>query len=350
MSSNIIENFVIPMAKVVVVTIYPMLMVVVMIWLERRAIAVLQERWGPNRVGWFGVLQPIADAVKLFFKEDIIQEQSDKFLFNVSPVLVLASSLLAFCFVPLGGILKIGSYNLTFWVADSPIALLLTLGISSLAVFGIIFAGWSSNSKYPLIGGLRSVVQLLSYEIPIGLTVLTVVFVSQSMSFVDIVNKQNELGIWYAFLLPVSAVVFWISNIAETNRCPFDLPEAESELVAGFHTEYSGLKFGYFYMAEYAHMVLASSLMVNLFFGGWLPLFPTIFKAILPAALFKLYMWIPGFFWYFAKTMFFLYFYVWVRGTFPRYRFDELIKLAWKWLIPLSVINLVVVAFIRFLL
>lgn len=339
---DIIFNFLIPVAKILFGILFPMIMVVVMVWVERRVVAIIQERLGPNRVGFQGIFQPIADAIKLFFKEDIVQRQSDKLVFNIAPVLTLASILLAFCFIPFGSTMMIGSYNLTFWVAESPVGLMLVLGISSIAVLGIIFAGWSSNSKYPLMGALRGVVQLLSYEIPMGLTVLTVVFMSKSMNLVDIVNTQNEMGIWFAFLMPVSCVVFWIAGVADTNRCPFDLPEGESELVAGFHTEYSGLKFGYFYMGEYAHMILVSSLMVTLFFGGGLPFFPNVgFLSFLH--------YIPGFFWYFIKLMFFLYFYVWIRGTYPRYRFDELIKLAWKWLIPLSLANILVVALIRML-
>jgi len=314
-----------------------------MIWLERRVVALMQSRLGPNRVGFQGILQPVADAVKLFFKENIMQRQADKFLFNISPVLVMFSTLLAFCFVPLGEPIRIGSYTLTLWIAESPVGLLIIMGLSSISVFGVIFGGWASNSKYPLMGALRSVVQVLSYEIPVGLTVLTVAFIAQSMDLVEIVRRQESSGVWYGFLMPVSFVVFWISAVAETNRAPFDLPEAESELVAGYHTEYSGMKFAYFYMAEYAHMVLMSSLVVILFFGGWLPPFPS------AKALSFLHV-VPGFVWYLVKIMFFLYLYVWIRATFPRYRFDSLIRLVWKWLIPLSLVNLLAVALVRYLL
>ena len=341
MNNTVFLDFIIPMIKIAAVVMFPMVMVIVMIWLERRVVGLMQGRLGPNRVGFQGILQPIADALKLFFKEDITQKQADKFLFNVAPVLVMFSSLLAFCFVPLGETINIGSYKLNLWIAESPVGLLLILGISSISVFGVIFGGWASNSKYPLMGALRSVVQVLSYEIPIGLTVLSVVFFSRSMNMIDIVHMQKQGKIWYGFLLPVSFVVFWISAVAETNRAPFDLPEAESELVAGFHTEYSGMKFAFFYIAEYTHMVLVSSLVVTLFFGGWLPPFPNnkyfVFLHV-----------IPGFAWYLLKIMFFLYLYVWIRATFPRYRFDQLIKLAWKWLIPLSLVNLLVIAVVRY--
>jgi NADH-quinone oxidoreductase subunit H len=335
--SPFVAEFLIPVFKILAVIIYPMIMVIIMIWLERRVIAWIQIRIGPNRVGWQGVLQPFADAVKLFFKEDIIQSKADKLLFNLAPVLVMASTLLSFCFLPLGEPIRIGTYELKLWVAESPVGLLLILGLSSISVFGVIFAGWASNSKYPLMGAMRSVTQILSYEIPIGLTVLSVAFLARSMDLVEIVRRQESSHVWYGFLLPVSFVVFWISGIAETNRAPFDLPEAESELVAGFHTEYSGFKFAFFYVAEYAHMVLIASLVVVLFFGGWLPPFPNV-------KLFRFLHIVPGFVWYLIKIMFFLYLYVWIRGTFPRYRFDSLIKLVWKWLIPLSLVNLFVVA------
>jgi NADH-quinone oxidoreductase subunit H len=337
-----VADVLIPVGKIVAVILYPMIMVVVMIWLERRVVALMQGRLGPNRVGFQGVLQPVADAVKLFFKEDIMQRQADAFLFNISPVLVMFSSLLAFCFVPLGEPIRIGTYTLTLWIAESPVGLLIILGLSSISVFGVIFGGWASNSKYPLMGALRSVVQVLSYEIPTGLTALTVAFVARSMDLVEIVRRQEASGTWYGFLMPVSFIVFWISAIAETNRAPFDLPEAESELVAGYHTEYSGMKFAFFYMAEYAHMVLVSSLVVILFFGGWLPPFPSV------KALAFLHA-VPGFVWYLVKIMFFLYLYVWIRATLPRYRFDSLIRLVWKWLIPLALANFLVVALVRFL-
>jgi NADH-quinone oxidoreductase subunit H len=338
-----VADFLIPVGKIVAVILYPMVMVVVMIWLERRVVALIQGRLGPNRVGFQGLLQPVADAVKLFFKENIMQRQADKLLFNISPVLVMFSSLLAFCFIPLGEPIRIGSYTLTLWIAESPVGLLIILGLSSISVFGVIFGGWASNSKYPLMGALRSVVQVLSYEIPIGLTVLTVVFIARSMDLVEIVRRQESSGVWYGFLMPVSFVVFWISAVAETNRAPFDLPEAESELVAGYHTEYSGMKFAYFYMAEYAHMVLVSSLVVILFFGGWLPPFPSV------KALSFLHV-VPGFIWYLIKIMFFLYLYVWIRATLPRYRFDSLIRLVWKWFVPLSLLNFLAVALARYLL
>ncbi len=343
MMTPFVADFLIPVGKIVAVILYPMIMVIVMIWFERRVVALIQGRLGPNRVGFQGILQPFADAMKLFFKEDIFPRGADKLLFKISPVLVMFSSLLAFCFVPLGEPVRIGAYELTLWIAESPVGILIVLGLSSISVFGVVFGGWAANSKYPLLGSLRSVVQVLSYEIPVGLTVLSVAFVARSLDLVEVVRSQEAGGTWFGFLLPVSFIVFWISSVAETNRAPFDLPEAESELVAGYHTEYSGMKFAFFYMAEYTHMVLVSSLVVILFFGGWLPPFASV-KA------FAFFHKIPGFIWYLIKIMFFLYLYVWMRATFPRYRFDSLIKLVWKWLIPLSLVNLMIVALIRYVL
>ena len=333
----------IPLLKAAAVCIYLMIMVIIMVWLERRVVGWLQGRLGPNRVGFQGVLQPIADTVKLLFKENIMQKQADWLLFNIAPIIVLVSALLPFCFIPLGDSIPFKNYTFTFWVAESPVGLLLILGLSSLSVFALVFGGWGSNSKYPLLGGLRAVIQILSYEIPIGLAMLAVIFYSQSLNMVDIVQKQAVTG-WNIGKWPliVPFVIFWICAVAETNRAPFDLPEAESELVAGFHTEYSGIKFAFFFMAEYTHMVLASSLAVVLFFGGWLAPFSQV-KALawlhpFPGA---------GVFWYFFKIMCFLYLYIWIRGTFPRYRFDELIKLAWKWMVPLALLNIFIVALVR---
>jgi NADH-quinone oxidoreductase subunit H len=340
---TLLFDLLIPALKIVAIILYPMAMVILMIWMERRVVAFIQGRLGPNRVGFEGILQPIADAVKLFFKEDIIPRQADRLLFNLSPVLVMVSTLLAFCFVPLGEPFEVKGYAIELGIAQSPVGLLLVLGLSSIGVFGIVFGGWASNSKYPLMGALRSVVQVLSYEIPLGLTVLTVVFFSRSMDLVAIVNNQKEAKVWFGFLLPFSFLMFWVSGIAETNRAPFDLPEAESELVAGYHTEYSGMKFAFFYIAEYAHMVLVSSLVVLLFFGGWLPPFPNV------KALAFLHV-LPGFVWYLIKIMFFLYLYIWIRGTLPRYRFDVLIRLVWKWLVPLAILNFVIVALAWYLL
>ncbi len=340
---TLLFDVLIPVIKIAAVILFPMVMVIVLIWMERRVVAFIQGRLGPNRVGFQGLLQPIADATKLFFKEDIIPREADRLLFNLSPVLVMISSLLAFAFVPLGGPFDVMGYTIDPWIARSPVGLLLVLGLSAIGVFGIIFGGWASNSKYPLMGALRSVVQVLSYEIPLGLTVLTVVFFSRSMDLVAIVNNQKDAKVWFGFLLPFSFLIFWISGIAETNRAPFDLPEAESELVAGYHTEYSGMKFAFFYIAEYAHMVLVSSLVVLLFFGGWLPPFPNVRALAFLGVL-------PGFVWYLIKIMFFLYLYIWIRGTLPRYRFDALIKLVWKWLVPLALLNFVIVAVAWYLL
>ena len=328
-----VADVLIPLGKIAAVVLYPMVMVVVMIWLERRVVALMQLRLGPNRVGFQGLAQPIADAVKLFFKEDIRPRQADRLLFALSPVLVMFSSLLAFCFVPLGAPVRLGSYTLTLWVAESPVGLLLVLGLSSISVFGVIFGGWAANSKYPLMGALRSVVQVLSYEIPLGLTVLTVAFSARSMDLVEIVRRQEAGGVWYGFLMPVSLVVFWISAVAETNRAPFDLPEAESELVAGYHTEYSSMKFALLQMAEYINMITVAALTANLFLGGADPGLP-----FLPSG----GLW--GLAWFGVKTLLVIFTFFWLRATVPRFRYDQLMHFGWKVLVPLATLNVLATA------
>ena len=336
-NTGFVFDVLIPVGKIIAVILYPMLMTIVMIWLERRVVALMQKRLGPNRVGFQGILQPFADAFKLFFKEDIMQDQADALLFKVAPVMVMFSSLLAFSFVPLGEPIRIGTYQLTLWIAQSPVGLLLVLGLSSISVFGVIFGGWASNSKYPLMGALRSVVQILSYEIPIGLTVLTVIFFARSIDLVEIVNHQHQAKIWFGFMLPVSFVVFWISVIAETNRAPFDLVEAETELVGGYHTEYSGFRFALFYLAEYLNMFNVSALAVTLFFGGWLGPdwgFPSWIA------------WVMPFVWFFLKTFVLLFVFIWLRATLPRLRYDQLMDLGWKRLIPAALIWLMLFALV----
>ena len=340
--TDLFFEIIIPLIKIIAIVSFALIMVVVMVWLERRVLGFIQSRLGPNRVGFQGLLQPIADGVKLMMKENIMQKNADWLTFNFAPVIVFFSGLLAFAFIPFAEAVKIGDYTLTFWVAESPVGLLLVLCISTLSVFGIIFAGWSGNSKYPLLGGLRAVTQILSYEIPTVLSALAVIFFSQSMDMVDIVRAQKTSSIWYCFATPIAFFVFLISSFAETNRAPFDIPEAESELVAGFHTEYSGFKFALFFMAEYAHMVGGSCLLVVLFLGGWLRPFPNIeFLAFLDI--------IPGIVWFIGKTLVILYFFIWVRGTYPRYRLDGLIKLCWKWLVPLSILNILGIALYKVL-
>jgi len=315
------------LVKIVVVFAIVMTMVPFLIWAERRVVARLQVRLGPNRVGPEGILQPIADAIKLIFKEDIMPMGVDKWLYFLAPVLSMVPALMAYAVIPLAPDLQITDIN---------VGLLYLLGLSSLAVYGIVVAGWSSNSKYPLLGGLRSSAQMLSYETSMGLAILNVVLAAGTLSLKEIVSGQE--GAWlgnaiaHPYLLP-AFFIYLIAGIAETNRAPFDLPEAESELVAGFHTEYSSFKFAMFFMAEYINMVTVSAIAVSLFWGGYNSPFP-----VAP------FTWIPGLVWFFAKVLAFLFLFMWLRATLPRLRYDQLMRMGWKVLLPLALLNLMVTA------
>ncbi|MCC6443935.1 MAG: NADH-quinone oxidoreductase subunit NuoH [Armatimonadetes bacterium] len=304
-----------------------MTMVPFLIWAERRVVARIQVRLGPNRVGPEGLFQPLADAVKLIFKEDITPSGVDRWLYFAAPMLSMIPALLAYAVIPMDPNLQITDIN---------VGLLFLLGLSSLAVYGIVVAGWSSNSKYPLLGALRSSAQMLSYELPMGMAVLNVVVAAGTLSLREIVGQQE--GMWFGnalhhlYLLP-AFVVYLISGLAETNRAPFDLPEAESELVAGFHTEYSSFKFAMFFMAEYVNMVTISSIAVTLFWGGYHSPIP-----------FAPFTWVPGFGWYMLKILSFLFLFIWLRATLPRLRYDQLMRLGWKVLWPLALVNLMVTA------
>ena len=312
-----------------------------MVLAERKILGRMQLRHGPNRVGPGGMLQPLADVIKLLTKEDLVPAKADRIMFLVAPGMASLTALLSFAVVPFSPPVTLFGREIPMVVCDLNIGLLYFLGLSSLAVYGIALGGWASNSKYALFGSIRGLAQLISYELSMGLAVVPVVLSAKSFSLTDIVVSQGD---WPNLLRhPVAFLIFMISVMAESKRTPFDLPEGENEIVAGYHTEYSGMKFAFFYMAEYAHMVLVSSLVVILFFGGWLPPFPSV------KALAFLHV-VPGFVWYLVKIMFFLYLYVWIRATFPRYRFDSLIRLVWKWLIPLSLLNFLIVALVRFLL
>jgi NADH-quinone oxidoreductase subunit H len=299
----------------------------------------MQIRIGPNRVGPRGWLQPIADALKLFVKEDIIPSRAEKFVYIIAPALITAPALVVFSVIPFGadttffGLLK---QPIPPYVTDINIGILFVLGVSSVGVYGVILGGWSSNNKFSLMGGLRSAAQLVSYEVPMGFSVVAVLLMSGSLSMVKIVEAQKAAGVWFVFPGIVAFFIYFVCGVAETNRNPFDLPEAESELVAGFHTEYSGMKWAFYFLAEYANMVVISSVATVLFFGGWLRPFPSV------GALAFLDV-VPPFIWFAAKVGFFLFCYIWFRGTFPRYRFDQLMALGWKVLLPVSLANVLVV-------
>lgn len=289
---------------------------------ERKVIAAMQLRRGPNKVGPFGLLQPIADGIKLLHKETIIPQASNPFLFILAPVITFSLSLAAWAVIPL---------DLGIVLADINVGILYLFAISSLGVYGIIIAGWSSNSKYAFLGALRSAAQMISYEVSMGLVIISVLLCAGSLNLTKIVQVQEKL--WFAMPLFPMFVVFFISTLAETNRTPFDLPEAEAELVAGYHVEYSSLAFALFFLGEYANMILLSAMTTILFFGGWLP--PL---AIAP------FTWIPGPVWFLLKICFFLFIFLWVRATLPRYRYDQLMRLGWKIFLPFSLIWVVLTA------
>ncbi|MDI6784178.1 MAG: NADH-quinone oxidoreductase subunit NuoH [bacterium] len=298
-------------------------------WFERKLIGHFQVRLGPMRVGPHGILQPIADGIKVFLKEDLIPANAHKFLFLLAPFIALFTALVPFAVIPFGPQLgswfekplEIFGYPITWYITDINIGILYIFAFSSLSVYALVLAGWSSNSKYSLLGGLRSAAQLISYELAMGLSIVGVVMLSQSLSLVQIVNAQSHLP--FIILQPLGFISYLIAAVAETNRSPFDLPEAESELVAGYHTEYSSMKFAMFFIAEYTNMVTLSALATTLFLGGWQgPNF------------------LPPIVWFLLKTFFFIFLYVWLRATLPRFRYDQLMKFGWKVLLPLALANI----------
>ncbi|MBI3962715.1 MAG: NADH-quinone oxidoreductase subunit NuoH [Deinococcus sp.] len=295
---------------------------------ERRLLAFIQVRRGPNRVGPAGLLQPLADALKFVFKESILPSRADRLIYLLAPLMAMVPALMTFAVIPVGGL---GSQPVL--ITDVNVALLYVLALGSLGVYGIILGGWASGSKYSILGALRSTAQLVSYELSLGVAVMGVILLSGTLSLVGIVEQQRQFT-WFVFLQPLGFILFFIAAIAETNRVPFDLPEAETELVAGYHTEYSGMRFAFYYLAEYANMITASALLTTLYFGGWLP--PPIPWSWLDQ--------IPGLVWFLLKLGLFLFLYIWIRATLPRLRYDRLMDLGWKWLLPLGLVNLAVTA------
>ncbi len=301
----------------------------IVIWGERKVAAHIQFRPGPNRVGPFGLIQPAADVLKLFFKEDIVPAEAHKVLFLMAPLISFIPAFVTFTVVPLGPHVIISDLN---------VGILIFLAMSSLAVYTIVLAGWSSNSKYSLMGGLRSSAQMISYELALGLTVVAVVLSTGSLSTMAIVDAQAH--VWFAFTQPIAFLIFIVAMLAETNRAPFDLPEAEAELVAGYHTEYSSMKFAIFFMGEYMNMMTISAVCATLFLGGWRGLFPIPVPHFLD--------WAVGAGWLIAKVSALMFFFLWVRWTFPRLRYDQLMAFGWKVLLPIALLNVVVTAFARY--
>ncbi len=344
---------------------FPLLIPVVLLtgvpiatWIERRGAAFIQDRVGPNRIPLFGlrnagILQPVADALKLLVKEDFLPARADRFLYFLAPIISMLPPLLTFAVIPFGDTVVIGSYAIRLQVADLNVGILFIFAIASLGVYGIVLGGWASNNKYSLLGGLRSSAQMISYEISMGLSIIGILIVFESVRLNDIVRMQGALlwGVipkWGIVVQPLGFLLFFIASLAETNRIPFDLPEAEADIVAGYHLEYSSFKFSMFFMAEYVNMLVASGVIVCLFLGGWqIPWLPThtltaylgpILTALVQVTVFVLKLW------------FLMWVFIWLRWTLPRFRYDQLMRLGWRVMLPLALANICITAIVPFLL
>ena len=325
--------------KILVVFTVVLLSVAYATWWERKIIGHMQTRLGPMRTGWHGLLQPFADGIKLFFKEDIIPAQSTKVPFLLAPMMILVPALITVAVIPFGPDLTFGNYVIPQQITDLNVGILYILAFAGLGIYGIVLAGWASNSKYSLLGGVRASAQMISYELAAGLTIVAVFMITETLSLRQIVALQQEdlWGIfsfvpnWYVFTQPLAFGLFVITGLAEINRTPFDMPEAESELVSGFCTEYSSMKYALFFLAEYANMIVIAAITATLFLGGWsAPLKIGIFEAI------------PGFVWLLLKIYAMMFFFMWLRATFPRVRYDQLMRMGWKVLLPLALANVVI--------
>jgi NADH-quinone oxidoreductase subunit H len=324
--------------KVLVIFVLLVLLTLFTIWWERRVVSRMQHRIGPNRVGPFGLLQSLMDGIKLALKEEIIPTTAHLAVYWIAPVISATCAFLAFAVIPFGPTVSIFGVETPLQLTDFPVSVLYVLAVASIGIYGIVLAGWSSGSTYPLLGGLRSTAQIISYEIAMGLSFVAVFLYAGSMSTSDIVNAQQP--VWFAVVLLPSFLIYCTSMVGETNRAPFDLPEAEGELVGGFHTEYSSLKFALFFLAEYINMVTVSALAATLFLGGW--------RAPWPISLWEASNtgWWP-FLWWLVKVQIFIFIFIWLRGTLPRYRYDQFMKFGWTMLIPISIVWIVIVAIAR---
>jgi NADH-quinone oxidoreductase subunit H len=320
--SNWIPGIVLLVLKGGVLLILLVLSAAYLVWVERKLIGRMQVRYGPNRAGKFGLLQPLADLIKLVTKEDTIPGAAERAVFLYAPAVVVMTSLLIFAVIPFGSSLTLRGRTIPLVISDVNVGLLFVIALSSIGVYGVALGGWGSNSKYSLLGGIRASAQMISYELPLGLSLVPVVMMARSFSLVDIVNAQNP----YPFVLvqPVAFLIFFLSSVAELKRIPFDLPEAENELGAGFHTEYSGLRFGLFFLGEYITMIILGSLIAVFFLGGW-------HGPVLPSLV-----------WFVMKVWVVVFCLIWFRATLPRLRYDQLMELGWKVLIPLALLNIVV--------
>jgi len=311
-------------AKVGLVFFVILTLAAYLVFAERRILAWVQDRKGPNRVGPFGLLQPLADLIKLLTKEDVLPAAADKWLFYLAPAMAAIPAIMIFAVIPFGAPLQVAGHTVPLVVADLNIGLLFFLALSSIAVYGVAIGGWASNSKYSLLGGIRGLAQLISYELSMGLSLVPIVMLARSFSLTEIVDAQRTIP--FIVYQPLAFIIFLISITAECKRIPFDLPEAEGELVAGFHTEYSGMRFGLFFVGEYINIIVLGGLATTLFLGGWHgPLLPPVV-------------------WFTLKTLAFAFFFIWMRGTLPRLRYDQLMHLGWKVLTPLALLNILVTA------
>jgi NADH-quinone oxidoreductase subunit H len=345
METSLLTFVLISLAKVVVVVVITLMAVAYTVLLERKLVGRIQNRWGPSRVGPFGLLQPLVDGAKLFLKEDLTPTAVYKPLYLLAPVIALSCALMSIGVVPFGADVRWKGVDL-FQIADVNIGLLILLGITSIGVYGIALSGWSSNNKYSLLGSLRASAQVISYELALGLALVGVVMRAGSLRLRTIVDVQATHGLisWNFFggFQFVAFFIYLMAAYAETNRSPFDLPEAESELTAGYHTEYSSMKFAMFFMAEYANMITVGCVASLLFFGGWSSPFGHLFDHVLAGPVAGALLPV---FWFVLKVFGFLFLYVWVRGTLPRFRYDQLMGFGWKFLVPVAIANIVVTSF-----
>lgn len=322
---------IITLVKIAVVLVVFLVLVAYLTWLERKLLGHFHVRLGPMRVGPHGLLQPIADGLKLLFKEDLVPANVNKFMYNLAPVLTFVPALIIVAVIPFGKEFTVFGQQIDLVISNFNMGILYVLGVSSLGIYGMVLAGWSSNNKYSLLGGLRSSAQMISYEISLGLSIIGVLMLAGSLSLVDVVSAQDEFSNWFIFRQPLAFILYLVCAVAELSRTPFDLTEAESELVAGYMTEYSSMKFGMFYLAEYGNMINLAALSTTLFLGGWHGPF------------------LPPVVWFLIKMVVFLFLYIWIRATLPRFRYDQLMNFGWKILLPLALLNIFITAVIMVL-
>ena len=328
--------------KILFIIVINLSIVAYLVLVERKVCALIQNRYGPNRVGPQGLLQPVADIVKLFFKEDIVPNDANKFVHSLAPIISIIVAFSTFAVIPFGDTINIFGTEIKLLIADVNVGVLYLLALASIGVYGITLSGWASNNKYSLLGGLRSSAQMISYELSMGLSIVGVIMVAGSFQLDAIVQKQGGLILgfiptWNIFLQPIGFVTFLVSAFAETNRLPFDLPEAEPELIGGYHTEYTGMKFGLFFLAEYSNMITASALIVTLYFGGWqIPFLPADTFSPFVFALLKMFASA-------LKVLLTLLFFIIIRWTLPRFRYDQLMNIGWKVMFPAAIVNIIIV-------